>query len=108
MEVDLCGHATFASAFVLLNELARQSELLRFTTASGLLSARRRNDGMIKLDLPALPSHEMNVPEGLESAIGQHVVDVRCAVLNMAVMQDESAVCGVKPDLIYAILKAMV
>ena len=38
------------------------------------MSARRRNDGMITLDLPALSGYEMDVPEGLESAIGQHVV----------------------------------
>ena len=101
VEVDLCGHATLASAFVLFSELAWQSDLLRFTTASGLLSVRRRDDGMITLDLPALSGHEMDVPEGLESAIGQHVVDFRRAVMDMAVLQDESAVCGVKPDLDY-------
>ena len=101
MEVDLCGHATPASAFIAFNELAWQSELLRFTTASGLLSARLQNDGVITLDLPILPGHEMAVPERLESAIGQHVVHFRRAVMNMAVLQDESAVCGVKPDLNY-------
>ena len=101
VEVDLCGHATLASAFVLFTELAWQSEMLRFTTASGLLSARRRDDGMITLDFPARPGHEMEVPEGLESAIGQPVVDFRRAVMNMAVLQDESAVRAVEPDLDY-------
>ena len=101
VEVDLCGHATLASAFVLFSELAWHSDLLRFATPSGLLSARRRDNGMIKLDLPARPGNEMEVPEGLESAIGQHVIDFRRAVMNMAVLQDESAVCGVKPDLDY-------
>ena len=42
VEVDLCGHATLASAFILFTELAWQSDMLRFTTASGLLSARRQ------------------------------------------------------------------
>tara|TARA_B100000902_G_scaffold110723_1_gene112151 strand:+ start:957 stop:1754 length:798 start_codon:yes stop_codon:yes gene_type:complete len=101
VEVDLCGHATLASAFVLFSELGWQSELLRFQTVSGLLSALRRDDGMITLDFPALPGHEIDVPEGLESAIGQPVVDFRRAVMNMAVLQDESAVCGVNPDLDY-------
>ena len=101
MEVDPCGHATLASAFVLVNELAQQSEPLRFTAASGLLSACPRNDGIITLDLLVLPGHEMDVPEGLESAIGHHVVNFRRALMNMAVLQDESAVCGGKPDLSY-------
>ena len=43
----------------------------------------------------------MNVPEGLESAIGQHVIDFRRAMMNMAVLRDESAVCEVIPDLDY-------
>ena len=101
VEVDLCGHATLASAFVLFTELAWQSDMLRFTTASGLLSARCRDDGMITLDFPACPGREMDVPEGLEFAIGQPVVDFRRAVMNMAVLQDESAVRAVKPDLDY-------
>ena len=101
VEIDLCGHATLASAFILFTELAWQSDMLRFTTASGLLSAWRRGDGMITLDFPARPGREMDVPEGLKSAIGQPVVDFRRAVMNMAVLQDESAVRTVEPDLDY-------
>ena len=101
VEVDLCGHATLASAFVLFSELAWQSDTLRFTTASGLLPVCRRDDGMITLDFPARPGHGMDLPEGLESAMGQTVVDFRRAVMNMAVLPDESAVCRVKPDLGY-------
>ena len=56
---------------------------------------------MITLDLLVLPGHEMDVPEGLESAIGHHVVNFRRALMNMAVLQDESAVCWGKPDLSY-------
>ncbi|MBU74274.1 MAG: isomerase [Rhodospirillaceae bacterium] len=101
VEVDLCGHATLASAFVLFTELAWQSDMLRFTTASGPLSARRWDDGMITLDFPARPGREMDVPEGLAVAIGNPIIDFRRAVMNMAVLQDESAVCAVKPDLDY-------
>ena len=101
VEVDLCGHATLASAFFLFSELAWQSDTLRFTTASGLLSACRRDDGMITLDFPARLGRGMDLPEGLESAMGQTVVDFRRAVMNMAVLQDESAVRAFKPDLDY-------
>mgnify|MGYP001169333847 FL=1 len=101
VEVDLCGHATLASAFVLFSELAWQSDMLRFITASGLLSACRQGDGLITLDFPARPGHEIDLPEGLESAVGQTVIDFRRAVMNMAVLQDEPAVHAVKPDLDY-------
>ena len=101
VEVDLCGHATLASAFILFSELAWQSDMVRFTTDSGLLSACRRDDGSITLDFPARLGREIDLPQGLESALGQTVVDFRRAVMNMAVLQDESAVCAVKPDLDY-------
>src|SRR5262245_38278650 len=49
VEVDLCGHATLASAHVLGGEL-------RFHTRSGVLSAQPAGDGLIELDFPALES----------------------------------------------------
>ena len=101
VEVDLCGHATLASAFILFTELAWQSDMLRFTTASGLLSARRRDDGMIMLDFPARAGRQMPVPDGLEAAIGMPVREFHKAVMNMAVLDDEAAVRRARPDLDY-------
>jgi PhzF family phenazine biosynthesis protein len=55
-EVDLCGHATLASAHVLWEaELAAPGETLRFHTRSGVLTARREHDGIV-LDFPAEPA----------------------------------------------------
>jgi predicted PhzF superfamily epimerase YddE/YHI9 len=57
VEVDLCGHATLASAHVLWTEgLADAGRELRFDTASGPLAARRDDDGAIWLDFPATPA----------------------------------------------------
>ena len=52
VEVDLCGHATLASAHVIWETNADSSDLLRFHTRSGLLTARREN-GSISMDFPA-------------------------------------------------------
>ena len=52
-EVNLCGHATLASAYVLWNELKQDTTTLRFDTLSGELSADQVN-GQIELDFPSI------------------------------------------------------
>ena len=64
-EVDLCGHATLASGFVLLNILAPQEASIRFKTRSGLLTVSRDGD-LISMDFPSLPPWKcLNPPEKL-------------------------------------------
>lgn len=70
IEVELCGHATLASAHVLWESgrLAPE-ETARFHTLSGLLTAERR-DGVIELDFPGRAADEVEPPEGLAAALG--------------------------------------
>ena len=70
VEVDLCGHATLASAFVLWKAgLAPVGESIRFSTRSGMLSAAR-NGELIELDFPLEAQAEVSPPEGLAAALG--------------------------------------
>jgi len=69
-EVDLCGHATLASAHVLWEtEQLRPTEQARFHTRSGLLTADRK-DEWIELNFPALPDRKTAIPAGLSRALG--------------------------------------
>jgi PhzF family phenazine biosynthesis protein len=70
VEVDLCGHATLASAHVLF-ESGRlgAGETARFHTKSGLLSAEWR-DGRIELDFPCEPAEEFPLPAAVGQALG--------------------------------------
>ncbi len=69
-EVDLCGHATLASAHVLWEEgLLSSDEEARFHTLSGLLTARR-DEGWIELDFPAEVGKEAEAPRELVQALG--------------------------------------
>jgi PhzF family phenazine biosynthesis protein len=69
-EVDLCGHATLASAHTLWEDgHLPSSETARFHTRSGLLTAERR-DGLIWLDFPATPAVEARVPDDLRDGLG--------------------------------------
>src|SRR4051812_15158457 len=54
MELDLCGHATLATAFVLLNRLYPDRAAVRFVTKGGELHVSQSDD-LLTLDLPARP-----------------------------------------------------
>src|SRR5579872_1376366 len=77
VEVDLCGHATLASAHILW-ETGRLSldRPARFETRSGPLTACRREQ-RIEMDFPALPAPKAPIPEGLETALGAEALTVR-------------------------------
>lgn len=70
VEVDLCGHATLASAHALWESgAARPDKMIRFTTRSGILTATRTADG-IELDFPITPATPALPPPGLLEAVG--------------------------------------
>jgi len=69
IEVDLCGHATLASAHALWGEKADDAGVLRFHTRSGLLTASRDGD-WIELDFPAKREQKVDPPPELLDALG--------------------------------------
>jgi PhzF family phenazine biosynthesis protein len=70
VEVDLCGHATLASAHVLWQQsFARPGEEIRFSTRSGILKATLRGPD-IELDFPLKPEEPAQAPAGLLEALG--------------------------------------
>lgn len=68
-EVDLCGHATLATAYVLLHELGEQSDCLRFETKSGELAVYRAGD-KLALNFPARPPQPVDADKNLVPALG--------------------------------------
>ncbi|MEM9072525.1 MAG: PhzF family phenazine biosynthesis protein, partial [Myxococcota bacterium] len=97
-EVDLCGHATLASAHVLFTERAHASPI-RFSTRSGVLEAARTNAG-IQLDFPARHSEPADPPAGLLAAFGlsEAVAVQRFRRDVLIVLDTEDAVRAVDPD----------
>ena len=69
VEVDLCGHATLASAHALWGERADDAGTLRFHTRSGLLTAERAGQ-WIELDFPAKREEKADAPPELLEALG--------------------------------------
>lgn len=78
MEVELCGHATLASAHVLWETgVLAQEQDAKFQTASGLLTVRKLADGWMELDFPLVPESEVaDVPPMLLEALGTQPVYV--------------------------------
>ncbi len=100
-EVDLCGHATLAGAHVLWETgIVAGGGPIRFQTRSGILGARRADDG-IALDFPATPARETAPPAGFTGALG--VVPVwagRTSTADWLVeVEEEGTVRALAPDL---------
>ena len=101
IEVDLCGHATLASAHVLWQDgHLPQDQTARFHTKSGVLTARRAGDGWIEMDFPAEPAREAPPPPGLEEALGVHAEWTgRNRMDWLVLVGDEATVRHAKPDM---------
>ena len=104
VEVDLCGHATLASAHVLI-----EGEHIRFSTRSGILAVRRGAGDLLELDLPAYPVDE-GVEPGLLDALGLPAATPTYLSHGgnnsaLALLTDEAAVRAVAPD--YRALRAI-
>ena len=104
IEVDLCGHATLASAHVLWEEKLEALEPLSFDTRSGVLTAVPVGDGLIQLDFPADPPDVSYgggpFSEGLAAALGVPVVGVHRARFDLLVeVAAASVVRSLAPDL---------
>jgi PhzF family phenazine biosynthesis protein len=99
VEIDLCGHATLASAHVLWGDghLPRATQA-RFHTRSGLLTADRRGD-WIELDFPVTRAEPTAAPTGLTAAVGVTPRFVGRSRFDYLLEVDgEEIVRGCKPD----------
>ncbi|MFO1533091.1 MAG: PhzF family phenazine biosynthesis protein [Thermoplasmatota archaeon] len=99
-EVDLCGHATLASAHALWAEGAlRPGDAAEFETRSGRLTCRRTPQG-IAMDFPANRGSPAPAPPGLWTALGMTPVDIvlRNRMDHLMVVTDEAAVRAMRPD----------
>lgn len=97
-EVDLCGHATLATAFTLWH-IGRSETVLRFQTRSGELRARREG-AWIELDFPAQPVREIAASDIVSASLGG-AIPVRLGRLRfayLAELEDEATVRGLTPD----------
>ena len=97
LETDLCGHATQASGFVVMNRLAPQKTAVRFHTRSGALTVTRQGD-IFAIDLPAQPPAPCAMPAKTVAALGRKPAEILGAVKYLALYESEADVAALAPD----------
>lgn len=98
VEVDLCGHATLGSAYVIINYLDPERREARFHTRSGELIVTRDGDSYC-LDLPVQRLERVAVSADMTAALGAEPTEVWRSMYMMAVFADEAQVANLSPDL---------
>ena len=96
-EIDLCGHATLATAFVLLNFYEPESERVVFSTMSGELTVTRRG-GLYEMDFPAYELRRVPVTEEMVAAFGASPSEAYMGRDLLCVFDDERTVREMAPD----------
>ncbi len=97
-EIDLCGHATLASAFVIFECLKAEESLVKFHShKSGELKVEKDGD-ILTLDFPSRPPVECEIPEGLIEAIGKQPKEVLKSRDYFMVYETEQEIADIKPN----------
>ncbi len=103
-EIDLCGHATLASAYILMNDVDPSMQRVEFISQSGSLFAERSGDSYT-LDFPSRPPVACETPALLESALGVRVLETHRSRDLIALVDGETTVKALSPD--FSLLKQM-
>lgn len=96
-EVGLCGHATLASAFVLMNCLEEKMDEVQSITKEGILSVRRAG-GFYALDFPRIAQQEIPVTQTMEAAFGIRPLKALLGTDLVCVFENEEQVRALIPD----------
>lgn len=97
-EIDLCGHATLASAYCLFEKLGFKKDIIYFNSRSGTLSVQKVQTGYT-LNFPIWKSSTLYTPSEIESIIGLKVLEVYQSTKTFAVVENESDIKNFTPDI---------
>ncbi|WP_137990639.1 PhzF family phenazine biosynthesis protein [Streptomyces vilmorinianum] len=100
-EVDMCGHATLATAHV-LHTTGAATGTVRFAARCGILSATAEEDGTLTMDFPTSSLTPVPAPDGLAKALGAEIVSVHDTAAHIGdlvvELRDEATVRSLTPD----------
>ncbi len=98
-EVDLCGHATLATAFVIMTYAEPALDCVGFETASGRLEVRRDGEEFV-MDFPLIRTHPYPVTDVLRRAVGSEIVDASIGYRDpIVLLKTPEEVRDLKPDM---------
>ena len=96
-EVDLCGHATLATAHVLFDHMHHAADRITFHTRSGALHVTRR-DNLLQMDFPASDPQPHGNIDALSAALGRRPLELLAAEDYIAVFDSAAAVRAIVPN----------
>lgn len=96
-EVDLCGHATLATAHVIFEILGYAKQIITFETRSGELFVKKKGK-LLEMNFPAYPPTPCDMNETLDKGFGQRPIEVLVADDYMAVFDNEATIRAISPD----------
>ncbi|MBQ3444894.1 MAG: PhzF family phenazine biosynthesis protein [Selenomonadaceae bacterium] len=96
-EVDFCGHATLATAFVILTQLEQDLSAVEFETLSGKFTVVRKGK-LFEMDFPAYEPKKIPVTDEMQAAIGAKVLEAYLARDLLMILDSAEAVEQLKPD----------
>lgn len=96
-EMDLCGHATLASAYVIFEEMKFEGDEIYFDTLSGILTVRKIDD-YYELDLPARPPQKSSLPKIISEGLNIQPIEIWKARDYLLVYKSEDEIKRIKPN----------
>ena len=97
-EIDLCGHATLATGYMILEHFNINISSVTFKTLSGDLKVKQKGD-MYEMDFPAYSFKHVEVTDAMEEALGIRPIDAVLSRDLLMVLDSEEAVKNLKPNL---------
>ncbi len=98
-EIDLCGHATLASAYVIFNYLDFTTSEITFSSKSGILKAKKEENGSITLDFPSRPPAPIEIPDEVHKALQSKPIATFAARDIVIELSSEEEVINENPNL---------
>lgn len=96
-EVELCGHATLTSAFVILNYFEQDAKQVKFNTLSGVLTVVRKGH-LYEMDFPTYELKEIPVTDTMEAAFGSRPIKAVLGLDLVCVFESDEIVRNMNPD----------
>lgn len=97
MEIDLCGHATLASAHVIFNHTNYDKDIIDFRYGGGVLSVKKNGD-VLSMDFPSVSAEKTALTDQIVESLGKRPLEVLKARDLMAVFESEKDILELKPN----------
>ena len=97
IEVDLCGHATLASAFIVDNFVDRDAGAMLFATKSGVLTVTKKG-GLYEMDFPARKPLPTEITPQITQAVGPNILEAHSSRDLFLLMENEQLVRAFEPN----------